>query len=383
MGTLSDVVFLLYDVEAESLADAVVTPDETFAQLDAALENGDTGAATVVLNAEIARLQAIRRLLESGAAGAVRKEPGRALDLSLYLSDLHGRRARLRLAAGDVDGARQDLVAARVLPRPHPYAAPLLVEAYEHAGRLGYAMSLLSRIHRDDPPSLAKGLHRLILVARSTSADPSTVELGVDLLAQADKNGLYAGIVDVHRGWRGPPPKPEDLEALHEEVISAVGAQDTTTAKAKLQQLLAWAPEFAPGWWLLGRMPIDAGLVPEAGSADGLVSVGLDDPGLLHATVEAFELAVHFDHSQHYFWADLAGARLALGDNRGALSAAEYAVRLRPEAETFWFKALALMRLGERAEGLSLLSRIVRMDPTTDIAVRARTILAAGGDRDD
>jgi tetratricopeptide (TPR) repeat protein len=384
VGTLTDVVSLLYDVEVESLAGAAITPDETFAQLKAVLEGGDVDAAMALLGAEISRLQAFRRVLASGAAGTERREPDRGLDLSLYLSDLHSQRARLRMAAGDIAGSRDDLLAARMLPRPHPDAAPLLVEAYERIGQLGYAMSLLSRIHRDDPPSLAKGLHRLILVARFSGAEATMIELGIDLLAQASKNGLYTGIVDEHRRWRGPPPQPGTLGDLRDEVISAMSTQDITTAKAKLESLLAWAPEFAAGWWLLGRMPIESELAqpPQSGSTDGLVVTGPDDPTTLHASAEAFELAVHFDSSQHHYWADLAGTKLALGDNRGALRAAEYAVHLRPEAETIWFKALALIRIGD-PEGLNLLSHIVRLSPTSDIAARAQMILDVGVGHDD
>ncbi|MFF1344344.1 hypothetical protein ACFVYT_42265 [Streptomyces sp. NPDC058290] len=135
---------------------------------------------------------------------------------------------------------------------PHPDAAPLLVKTYAQAGCLGYAMSLLSRIHRDDPRSLAIGLLRLIIHARYTGADAHTVELGIDLLARADHRGLFAGLVKEHRSWHGPPPHDDVLAGIYRDAVSAVDARNHPAAKAFSERLLAWSPEFARVWFILG-----------------------------------------------------------------------------------------------------------------------------------
>lgn len=251
--TLGALVHVLYDADLDALASAQLEPDKILDEIAGARRWGDASAALALVDAEISRVQPMFRIVASGAATTVRQDPERGTDLSLYLSDLHRRRAQIRLDAGDHEGARADLLAAQVLPRPHPDAAPLLVEAYERAGNVGYAMSLLSRIHRDEPRSLAWGLLNLVVAARTIGAGQKIISSGLDLLEAADHNGLFAGLIREHRAWEDAPPTPAERARLHVAAAASLDAGDQKSTRTLVERFLAWEPGYAPGWLILGR----------------------------------------------------------------------------------------------------------------------------------
>lgn len=353
MGTLADLIPLLYDADLEQLDHEQVTPDETLRRLQGALRAGDAGAAMVLLDAEIARLRPLHRLLASDAVTMVRKDPERDLDLSLYLSDLHCRRARLRMGSGELAGARADLVAAQVLPHAHPDAAPLLVEVYERAGRVDLAMSLLSRVHRDDQLSQAIGLLRLIVNGRRAGCDDSTVALGLDLLGAADRWKLFAGIVSEHATWTGPPPDVSALARADQDLVLALSSQDLPAARRLVQHLLAWTVDVAALWWTLGDLlERESGHRRTVSPTDRFAVLEVpDDTTLLHAAADAFHLSAYFGPDELVTWTALSAARLALGETDAAAVAADRALAVDPEdPENQWLMAMALKGLGREHE---------------------------------
>jgi tetratricopeptide (TPR) repeat protein len=383
MGTLADLIPLLYDVDLEQLYHEQITPDETLGRLQDALRAGEVGAAMALLDAEIARLRPLHRLMASDAVTMVRKDPERGLDLPLYLSDLHCRRARLRMRRGELAGARADLVAAQVLPHVHPEAAPLLVEVYEKSERVDLAMSFLSRVHRDDPLSQAIGLLRLTVNGRRAGCDDSTVALGLDLLTAADRWKLFAGMVSEHAAWSGPPPDEGTLARLDQDLVQALKDQDLSAAKHLAQRLLAWTVDVPALWWVLGDLlERESGHLRTASPTDRFAVLEVpDDTTLLHAAADAFHVSAYFGPDELATWTALSAARLALGEMDAAAIAADRALAVEPEdPESHWLMAMALHGLGRGEEALSEIYRAAELDPTfepaTQVLDRLDTALA-------
>jgi tetratricopeptide (TPR) repeat protein len=382
MGTLGDLIPLLYDVEIDQLSDVQIRPDDALGALNVALGERDLRAAQSLLDTEIARLQPIYRVVASEAGSLVRDDPVRGLNMPLYLSDLHCRRARLRLRSGELEGARKDLAAAQMLPAVHPDAAPLLVEVYEAAGRPNYAMSLLSRLHREDQLSRAIGLLRLLVNGQHVGCPHSTVSLGVDLLAQTDPWHLFDGIIEEHARWTGPPPGGDWLSDNQDQLISAYRAQDWTGAKGLVQRLLAWAFDSGRLWWILGDvLERESGHLRTTDPADHFAVIEVpDDPTLLHAAADAFHLSAHFDQSEFIAWTALSGTRLALGEIEAAMIAADHALAINPRsAEAHWLMAQAQQGLGRPEAALGEIFTVVELDPTFEPA--RQFLSAALGER--
>jgi tetratricopeptide (TPR) repeat protein len=383
MGTLGDLIPLLYDVGIDQLSKVQIHPDETLGALNAALGERDFQSAQSLLDAEIARLQLIFRIVASGGGDIVREDPEHDPKTVLYLSDLHCRRARLHLHSGELEAARKDLAAAQMLPDVHPDAGPLLVEVYETAGHLNYAMSLLSRVHREDQLSRAVGLLRLLVNGRRADCPDSTVSLGLDLLAQADRWQLFDGMIEEHARWMGPPPDEDWFSDNHDQLISAYEAQDWTGARTLVKRLLAWAFDAARLWWILGDvLERESAHLRTNDPADRFAVIEVpDDPTPLHAAADAFHVSAYFDQGEFMAWTALSGARLALGEMQAAMIAADHALAIDPRsAEAHWLMALAQRGLGRLETAVSEIFTVVELDPTFEPA--RQFLNAALGERD-
>jgi tetratricopeptide (TPR) repeat protein len=374
VGTLIDVIALVYDVDLTRLSNADIVPDATLAAVEASIADGDAQKAIGLLDSELDRLRVFQRLVTSEAASLQRKDPERGLDMPLYMSDLHCRRARLRLRGGNLEAARTDLVAAALQPSVHPNARPLLVEVYEAMGRIDLALTLLARIHADDRLSLAIGILRLLVGARESGCDERVVALGVDLLRGADQWKLFAGIATEHATWTAPPPNRLTLDALHQEALAALNEEDFGAARHALERLVAWTFTAPEVWFTLGdlwRRESDrdrAATVSAVGAPLPVVELP-DDATALRAAAEAFHLACYFGPKVKDFWIALSAARLSLGETAAADEAIGYALAIDPrDPEAHWIRGVALHREGRLEEFLTEALTVLDLDPTHEYA---------------
>jgi tetratricopeptide (TPR) repeat protein len=261
-----------------------------------------------------------------------------------------------------------------MLEHVHPNAAPLLVEVYEGLKRFDLAMALLSRLHREDPLSRCYSLLQLVVSARRQGADIAIVRLGIDLITESDRSGLFAAITEVHRQWPGELPDERSLQSLWDEAGGAFDAGDLIKAQATVCRLLAWDPRWVPGWCVLGslhqrrtkqRRPFDL-------SGNFLVSELPEDVTALQAAADAFRLAAVLDSALLPAWTGFASASLTLGNLQDAGYAASRAVDIDPgDPETHWLLGSALLAAGDQDGAMRAFDDVIALDPTYQPAVHA------------
>ncbi|WP_162625655.1 hypothetical protein [Mycolicibacterium llatzerense] len=376
MGSLTDGLRLLFDADVDALmrdGRLNLDRDSIFATVEQALAARDPAAALSALNTQILATQVMYRL-ERSESGIVEDREGRPGN-DVYLSHLHCLRARVHMMVDDPAAARRDLLAATHLPNEDPGARPLLVDVYQATGRFGHALTLLRRLHQNEPTAQALWVLHLLARARYQGCDDHTIGMGVDFIERANDNELFGPMADEHRSWRGTAPGNDVLEGLHDDLVAQMDAGDCRAAQSTCQRLLAWMPDYAAGWYVLGDLlERESGHhVPTDATGRFAVVVLPDDITRARAAAEAFHLAAYFDPDQAEYWKALSRARLALGELGDAQYAADRAVASAPDdPEGRWLRVLSLWR-GETDRVLEALDEalaVVELDPTFTPAVR-------------
>ena len=109
-------------------------PDQTLAELDELVRSNRNSEALALIHAETARLRPVLRSFGFGFGTYSEHEPGTTpFVLPEFLARLHVTAARLRMAEGELDGSREELIAAVTLNPVDDVPRYVLVEVYEAA----------------------------------------------------------------------------------------------------------------------------------------------------------------------------------------------------------------------------------------------------------
>lgn len=174
MGTLDD-LFRMLDGVALPETGIALRADETIVAVRRAVAQGDGERALDLL--DVAILDA-RRARRAAALGAGSFASG-GFDIDGYLVELHLRRAALT-------GDRRDYVAAHVVIPDHPSTRPMLVEVYENLGRPDLAVSLMTRLYRENPDGFGHALTLLVANLRQAGVRAAVVEPALRALGARD-----------------------------------------------------------------------------------------------------------------------------------------------------------------------------------------------------